>query len=1728
MWTFNKDINKWFKKEDSISKYDFDLLKEESKNVRFYSKCFSGSVYLPLNDTENIYDILTDKKTANWFINTQGSIYAMGGNPTTYLSPITASNADTYYNKYLSEYGHTLKTLFTPDRLIDDSLENFYYVDIASTTDIIDIEAIDNTTMIDGVKLKEGQTILIKDNKTYVELSSTADPDDYFTSNYYKDETVGTITRYHYYNNTNGIYIFKDNKLTRSDVFDDYKRCIRYSVCVKEGVINSGKQFHLSRLRDGYYPTTKDKQPIEFTEKHNWLLRNKVDYNNIFEANYTDVLKHDKQEYSYDGITYSIPERTITIGEFGIILNTQARYTTTATIEYTTNAIYNKYKTNLKSICQTSKYYWICGEKSTLLKIQKHDFKITNIQLKDSVSNTSYKMTYDIRSISFYDDLNGVLVGEMNNIYITSDGGITWTRYYIDIFNDYNYNKVIYYNSSTIFICGDNGIFIRLINNNDEWYALKKKISQNEYTDSEIDLVDNINDMCIGDINPKISLSAYNSTGTDITGAKVLYGKYLFLSTDGNKIIIYDFINDNYGVTNAIVTTDNTYYLNINNNDYGDIKNICVVKNILYFNATDTKTDTDYLFSIKLNTFTQLNTFDSIEYEIQNTNTIYSTYNASKLYPCYTNRIYDYNNIELFICGNYSLKEKMYYVTKQFSDYTDIDKKLKSRMLIMDYDIASKVNFFTDDGDYRLPSTAYINTTDITYLSLQHIDTERNWIDYISDSQKAFEYYIAYTDEKKPYDDTSTVYPSTTFSISGVDTKDTILKTDITINSLYTNKLMPHTASTYYKSNVNIDTNVQHFKLYIKSDVLVYAIDPIMRDYYKVGDVLYLQSSVVDTYLMINKIIDNGGYVFLYMYNDFNDNIINDLCKDGCIITNLNNNIDINDLYNNFNRHIFSKGYSMTYSGSTISITSNFNTYTAYYNMQTNVITDKATTSMVYTTAFMRFGYSPSYNILDYLSNIDSTSFNPYKQFYAMPCYEKIPISKDVTTYTDTISFDYDGITYSTSDNYRNSNKLYFGKDLDFEYNSIFINTFIDINMTINGISYKNEKMLVMNKYEETDRYVIEFHKALNYPLGYANGTIDIVSRNTLQQISDDLSELNNIQKSKRSVDITWFNSNATSSITSYNNELLSKISTDSYTKILLSDSDIQTKISAILYVDYKHELSMNVVNLNDNYVIDIANTSKFTDDNNKDYPLISCKTTHNLSDNDGVVITFNGGQGSSEELNQSYMGYHNIKVIDDYDFIINTPYNNDVLVGVDSGEVIASKTDSFMGFEPVDLIDVGVDGKGKKAIELNTNNVLVSNKIYYLTDVDYNNYRYRLVDSLDIKQLSTNYSWILEAEISDAVIGVDLDNNKLLWYKGTWEFGRWYDGVWYSGAWLYGDWYGGTWNSMSIEDKKLSVKVNEKTTDDSQSLWYNGRWYDGTWNGGAWVNGRWYGGTHSNGKWNNGIWDNGEWIDGEWNGGAWVDGIWHKGTFSCDVNPSYWIDGKWYSGDFRNGLWYNGIFTNKEGQSYFGRGAFNSRNAIWESGSFINGEFWSGDTLDVNCSTPVCLCHKYSIFKTGDFVGVWYGGIAYDIDFRGGTWYGGIVEQIQPCRLSKINDNLLLFTFIGHFRFNENDTFFIVDDNNNQCDNIIGTTHNPVKYTIFKYTQKYDNTYGKITEVYTTNPYPSVFTPSLSNKYTSLRAVSTFNDVRWVTGIFTDGVFESGYVNDIIWYNGKFDAIWG
>lgn len=1904
MWIFNTDYNKWFSNTDTLSKDNFEYLKQELAATRFYSKCLSGATYVPVNNLDNIYDILGEYQPRNWFVNQAGSIYTNTTIPLLYASPINKDTSYEYYTKYLSEYGLTLKNLFTPDRLIKDANKNFIYVDVATTESISNIGAVYNELVIDGIKIVNNHRILIKDQVSTVTLAFDVDPDTYFQGSYTVVQDYGTTILYSYYNSENAIYTYNNGRLFKTEDLSDYADCIRYSVLVKEGVVNTQKQYHLNRLLNGYYPTTSLNEPIEFKEKHNWLLRHRVDYNNLFEINYYDVVKYTPMQYNIEGITYSIPERTLSIGEFGVILNNQYGIS---------NIIPNKYKVNLRSITSTDMYYWICGDDGILLKVRKHDFIIDKI---DTNVNSN------LSSISFFNNLKGVAVGDLNTILVTKDGGNNWDEIIIDEFSANIYTKAIFYSSNKIYIVGNSGVFLELQEGLNGWDIYKRRVSRFIDDFEEYLLVDNINDMYVTNVTNWGVTFSYLPDVCDVNK------ELLFLTTDDSKLIVYDI--------NGSIPNFDFIYLDFNKK-YGDIKSIVrlesetVSSNYFYFNWNDGQSQGISLFD--------LNQFTSIGVNNKYSNSCYINNDAKIISRLYTNKIFNYNANQLLVCGNDSL---LYYSNYSLNDVTTtiptfnildstFESRLKSKMLFLDYDIASKLNFFTDAGEYRLPtdavfdlslsnppinftasgvnaniysnsvissplivsgldtnvvpktiditvnlsnnslsnliinlkapdgkiinlksidnaigntfsnvtfttaenftkfsvnldtiytnkkyqmdkfigvgSTGYISNTDsisdlddtlngvwtlyvvsnsftgnqvvtgklnnwrlsFTYQLLNQISltssvsqlwfnplvisatapsfmtqSETNWLTYWSDSTKTFEYY----DSLLPLDESSKVLMSTTFSYKDYNTKLVLSSTGFTNSITQVSRLAPsildNNSSKFNGQTGSIQTPTVNYDVYLYDYIMILKVNTIYP--VEIGDIIRLESDVVDGNFMVNKIVTlnnatppPANYKFIYLFTNFNENIVTNLTKTSnpITITNLNKYKNIQELQTRFNIHPISNAYDFVYATSsyyddsrgktfnadTINISAKFNSLTSYYNLATNVyvkdnVLGNLTATMSYTDGFLKFGYTPTYNILDYLERIsDSTVLNPKfyadKEYVAMPNYVGIPIRGAGDFLPSQVFIMYNGMPNAGVINGMvQSNKIYFGTDLKLEWESIFLNTFIDIKINTLSNSYTSERLLVMKKYADTldgiDVYVIEFHTNMKYTLNEQQVSLDITSRRKLSQISSDLQELNNIQRAKLKkigdkTPIVYG-----SSFYNYERELNFKISTDSYTKVLLSDVDTVKEISAILYIDYKNELAMNITRLEKEYNIPIQDTFSYIPVGSTETKFfVRCTQNHDLKTGDAVVLEFTGTNSySSSTLNQQYFGYHNVTVLNSSGFYIDTPYG--VNSYGDTGFVKYTRRDPFLNYQPVDITDIGVDKRGKNAIELSIDNLSLSGEVYSLKNVDFNKFRFRLIDGLTIDTLSLKFPWILEAEITDAIIGTDGTN--LIWYKGTWECGRWFGGTWNSGTWKSGDWYDGTWNAKKIVDNLISVDVASNTSNKDLSTWYTGRWYDGNWNDGTWHNGRWYGGTWSTGTWNNGTWNDGIWNSGEFSGGIWVEGTWNSGIFNCDNQPSYWINGKWSSGDFENGIWYNGIFEEKNGTSRFGTKAFNSRTATWHSGKWLSGSFYSrlGETPDVSVS------HKYSIWHTGSwYTGDIYGGIVYDIDFKSGTWHGGILEDIQ---IINVNVKEGYIKLNGTFKFNIGDEISILGS-----DDFYLEMFKSVRYKVIHIVEDQVNKYTKVYIKFESVPDENYY--DVADKETNMRVVSRFRNVNWLSGLWTNGIFETGNWKGGIWYDGQF-----
>lgn len=1632
MWTYNSDFERWSSTVDSLSKTDFDFLKQELSATSYFSKNLSGSTFIPINNLDDIYDILGEWMPKNWYVSTIDSNYVDTDSPSKFFKGIDKTNSYEYYTKFLGEYGMTLKNLFTADRLIKDSVKNYIQVDVA-TTNQIDLSISYINLAIDGVLLNKGNRVLVKNQLVFESLSTDIDPETYFTGNYEVIRNLGGYADYQYFGPENGIYEYDGRFLIKQADYDDYEKCIRSSVYVNMGAQNAGRQFHLARLLSGYYPTSLNNEPMEFKEAHNWLLRNRVDYNNLFEINYFDVKKYATHSYGLGGVTYSIPERTVSVGEFGIILNTQ---------NGVSNIIENKYIVNLRGLSETSMHYWICGDESTLLKVRKHDFFIEKIKL-DSMAN--------LTSVSFFNDLRGVVVGEQNTILITLDSGNTWRRLRINEFSAFSYSKSLFTEINRFYAVGKNGVFVEVYEDVNGWTAYRRRISKQIDDDDEYLLVENINDLY------RATISNWGLSYSYTTETTAAMKEMLFISTDGGNVIAHDI---------GGATRFDFLYFDFGK-DYGDIRNITrrTGTNKIYF------TGNEGLYYFDLSEFGKIGVGNSYS------NTISGTY--SKLATSlYANEIFDYGGNQLLICGNNSLLRKSDYGTAFDILDSTFETRLKPKLLFMDYDMGSKLNFFTDQGEYRLPGSVTFSAPSAGFtfsmMPLVHGATapsyatysETNWWTYFSDDQKTFQFYSQY-----PMTDGSSVLMSPTFSYYS---KYQSIKPSKISNAISdVQKLAPGIELGGFgrfsatSSVITYPTLTTESKLYLYDYLAVLEVNTASFSA-QVGDVIRLESAVVDANFVVNRIgATSSGAIskrFCYMYSEFNQNIITDLMSDPSSVSlkNLNRFKTSDDFVANLNSHPIGTAYlASKNSSNVVKIDPRFNASTAYYNLGANVVVDKNYYTMSYTDGFLNFKYTPTYNLLDYLEginskiNLDNPLFYESKEYFAMPVYRNIPIVGSLTA--SSVYIDQNGLSATSSTS--RGNKILFGPDIKLEWESIFINTFVDvtINQPVHG-TQSTTKLLVMAKREIKnydnlgfDAYEIEFDRELEFKLYnmLAGGTIDIVSRRTLGQISADLQELNNIQGLK-SITKKFSDSKI---FTNYGKSLNFKFPTDSYAKVLMSDVDTVNELSAIMYVDYKNELAMNITRLGTEYNIPILNTADY---GGKLY--IQCQEKHLLSKNDGVVLDFTGGTYSSQSLNQNYFGYHvATTVINEYDFVVDAEYGQDIFVGNDVGFVRYVKRDPFLNYQPIDIIDVGVDKRGKKSIELGIENLSQNGSKFSLVNVDFEKYRLRLVDGLNIEIISTQYPWLLEAEVSGAVVGMD-EKNELIWYKGIWESGRWFGGNWISGTWKSGDWYAGVWDSKSVADKLISMEINNSSSDINQSVWVSGRWYGGTWKNGTWTGGRWYDGVWEGGDWYAGIWNDGNWYSGRFIGGIWVTGIWNGGVFNTDNGPAFWIDGEWNGGDFENGMWYNGIFSEKKSPSTFGISAFNSRTATWHGGKWSGGGFYSGMTG----SNDVSETNKYSIWYTGQWMsGDFYGGVAYNMTFNTGIWHGGILEEVQ---IIGINDYNKSFILNGVFKFNIGDEIYVLDNNADNEFSFFGSNANPIKYTILKIVE---DSVNKLTEIY-------------------------------------------------------------
>jgi hypothetical protein len=1829
-WKLNNDTNTWISGREVLNNSDFQSLKEDFESYRLFRKCLSGSTYIDLKrlesgspqstDFDNIYPILEEfGERGSWYYDSIGQspipyIQSPGQLPERPIPITNLEDLDNFTKGVVKDYNFTLKNSFTPDTLIEDQYRNIYYVDLATTQRIEDIGITFDQLRIDGILVREGHRVLIKDQFDLVTLDITQNPNQFFKGHFEINETIGQNVTYRVTNSQNGIYIFSQNRLIRETDLDTYGGSWKYSISPKLGELNREVEFELVRLSNGLYPDWTSGElypngpvgePIWFRQTKSWVLRHRVDYNNLYELSLKSGLTSPTQSIDIIknigtqslNFTYSIPQREISIGEFGSIIIKQDGFT---------NFVPNKWKEGLKSISETPRYYWVCGETGTLLKIDKINLVIERV--------TIGKIQTEFNGVSFWNEFRGVLVGKFNQIWWTDNGGLDWNRIQFPDFDGFNYNSVEFVSPSRFYVIGDNGVFIEFNLNLNNWNAIKRRISKYlNGIEDEFLLVDNI-----------LDLDYFSFGGSD----------YVALSCESGGLVIYD-------VGGAILPQVGFFFLeDLTFGNIGDINSVTwdSLNNNLIF-STQNNIWTTNPFSgtpptttqnISETTWTQIPLQDDIS----------------------INHIW-ISNGNIISVGNFSSWKEIEFNGNLMDvwDSTFFSQRIKPGLLFLNYDIASKVYWFDDDGNYRLPNPYGITVSNIIGQGAQfefgrNIKTifgstgsisipEENWITYFSDSQKTFAYHTGLDQSNivKPsfkfkfsgelgttfsygtqsmgleYSDVIGLIPNATdsgFPISpdnsrfrdsgnpiitpnnsknlyfwdylgiwsevfsggilpevgdvleitsdvfrgnfiinrGITQSTTISPgasarltftmptivgiqpipnvSNITI-SYGTDSLHPSlpggiTASTSITTDfrsdiiaaINADTPITGFSDLPVGSNSVRIFSPIGSqfngNFVQIGG-NYLVTSMIAFVDGTDPIIETRGW--FYFWTDFNGDILNRISQtNGISIRNLNKYSSTEYLIDNLDRHYLGGGYSFKEVDNTIQISGKLSPESAYYNLQTKIeiVTPTLTQlehTMEYPVGFLNFGYSPTYNILNYLNFLNPDVWRPDREFLSMPNWINIPSGPNSgQPLIDSIWID-PGLE---------TNKLKFGKNLKYIWDTLLLNVFIDVRLGfVGGTTQLTESLLIIKKYFDGEYYIIEFHDSIlsdiTFPRSPANpfygliSQISLFSRRRLDQISGDLQKLNNIHRPNDLVSNSWGTIPTLGVIggtwDNFGTKIRSKFSTDSYSKLILCDSRLVDDISGLIYIDDKSELSIQITKTQRrNRLNPVAVTSTILDNKFS----ITFSQKHGLRTGDWIVIRPIG-----QVNNSSILGYKPVNVINNFTISIDVQFVSGTLPSSLSIEVY--RGDYFLNYQPIDLFGIGIgDKKVKRSIKIEPSNIQ-SDITTSLIGVDINRFRFKLVDGLDLETINSQYQWLLEGEISDAVIGTK--SGELIWYSGTWRCGRWFGGRWLSGDWLSGDWHRGVWSSEESGQ-----------TNPSLSKWFGGRWFGGTWFGGTWFGGKWYGGEWKSGIWYRGTWNEGVWSGGEWKSGIWILGEWRGGLFNTSNGLSFWLDGLFLGGDFENGSWFNGIFKSDFTTSRFGTKSSNSRKSVWLGGKFLSGEFHSRLNQDNLGNNLVSQIHKFSIFYTGLFSGDFWGGTAYIMNSKSSIWMGGILLDGEVLEIDT-NSNRIIVR--GDWEsFNIGDEFYIVDTDS-QPTSIWGSLESPRRYKIFK--TFYDETLDR-TEILVDINLNQIGGPSGS--VNNLRFVSGFDSTIWKSGVWRNGVFIGGNFITGVWYSGHFDGTWG
>lgn len=1281
-----------------------------------------------------------------------------------------------------------------------------------------------------------------------------------------------------------------------------------------------------------------------------------------------------------------------------------------------------------------------------------HNLRFFNKELSDidviNYKNNYTKLNYLIAEYNFnnINDIGNDNISNYNSLYTSSYSNETIIY---NIFAILTYNKLIYY--STDFYNNTSNIVMEITNGNKKTikynniqYILNDSLSYIDLATTYFDIFNDINNISI---SPTISnIGLYNNFYILDNYMYLLgYTKIdkIYLPTQIENIVkttfslnatysfydkikfntSYDSIKISDGLTASYPTYENGNYkiiFNYTTNEQSIIEidlvdsfNTSLIQNQQYNIDIKVKDLKNSKLHISLD---NVNFYDIVKEGTYN-NILLTSGTYSKMYINATNILSNkknYVNIEDILISNtyvynydrvvndtFKYKSSYYTASSPINITSDVLSAYKNKFLFLDYNIGSKLTFFNSHVEYNTPNTINISATNpITTFEILTYSTNYNWISYFKDKIK-----------NKPYLDTQNygIEFSTTFIQSTFNSFE-ISHNKITKTFSNINYLMPNIAtSSNTLTTISITPSNVNYDFYWHNGLL--TIRATQSFVPSIGDVISINSTELakpeNGIVVYSNLYNVGGVTYSYFYinNILNETIVNNLSISGTVsVKNLNIFYDNIDLVNNLNLHYVSKCFKYQILGNTMSITPKITNETVYYNLETSIKLFTNATEVynsTYSSSFTNFKYTPFYSLLNIMSEITDDDYNQI--FY--PSYEFINMSSITSI-----------LLNNSNINISDYSIIFNGTSFDSYYDNYWLYTFIDV--IIYDINYveisNNQKLLILDKQKNDNGFTIKVHKNITLPSNAY--TVDVISRKTLEKISYDLNELNNIQTNK--------NINSIGRI-DFKSDIPLHINTNSYFEIFNLDDNIRKYLTAICYTDNNNILSLNLINNDTKKSHKILNIEPYNKYNELcEFTPITFGILPTTSTYSNILYVNN-----ALYLNSTTNKY--IQVIDSttkifyLEAITTTPETRIITfdITLKNGFVTIENDNITTTYNYVDTYSLNINCATYSKITIyttaNTNNVLISNvslgNTHCTTLATYSKitfdgtYSMKYNTACNINITNSMYSYyngynIIKETIDENSFVINKPYIDIYTMSGTVSFFKFDSHFNFTPTDISKIGSDKQINIFTkIEEKNLELVdfiQNNETSNKKKYILKDGLTIYDIYNKYKWLleaeiedaiigedaNGLvWYTGKWHYGRWFGSIWYSGEWYSGEWYSGKMyskkIEVIGDVININeTDSSMTTWYDGNFYNGDIYDIIWLNGNFYNGSVNNiYWLGGNFHYGKFIasyFKNGNFINGSFTGG-----------YINEDYG--KTN-----WLNGILYNGYFENGTFHNGTILE--------------------------------------------------------------------------------------------------------------------------------------